>query len=221
MGKNATFTVETPTTILASAPSGGSAFNITMDKSNSKSLVRRTIIIPFNFESKLKPETRNLKPGNYISSQRLTHFLGETKIEHPLGWRRLNRFHTLGCHRDHLTLEFFIHTPGWQIVLQSRLVDLLGETVTVFAQIKVRSLDKLKGIFLIVADQAKRPLRRSGHFGDELGTVGNRRLGRSQAALDGTVDICAGSELFEPVVLGEKVLRDLQHRGVDGSGLQS
>src|SRR4249920_2073243 len=100
------------------------------------------------------------------SSQRLTHLLGETKIEDPLRRHRLWRFDALGGHRNHLALEFFVYAPGWQIVLQSRVVYLLGETVTVLAQIEVRSLDKLKGIFLVVADQAQRSLRRSDHFGD-------------------------------------------------------
>src|SRR5215831_7474355 len=217
MGKNATFTVETPTTILASARSTSSALNITISKSNSQSVGRRIVVISLNVESNLKPDTRNL--ATIFLSQRLTDFLGETKIKHPLGWWRLGRFDTLGRHRDHLALKGFIYTPRWQIVLQSRLVNLLGETVTVFAQIKVRSLDKLKGILLIVADQAQRSLRRADHFGDELGPVGNRGPGRCQAALDGAIHICPGRELTKSLVLSEKVLRDLKHGGIDSSGL--
>ncbi len=46
------------------------------------------------------------------------------------------------------------------------------------------------------------------------------RFGRCQPALHGAVNIRAGGELAKTFVDGEKGLRDLQHGGVDGAGLQ-
>src|SRR5262249_61370363 len=119
MGKNATFTVETPTTILASARSTSSALNITISKSNSQSVGRRIVVISLNVESNLKPDTRNL--ATIFLSQRLTHFLGETKIENPFRRHRLRRFDLLGGHRDPFTLELFIHCSPEHTIQQSPL----------------------------------------------------------------------------------------------------
>ena len=74
--------------------------------------------------------------------------------------------------------------------------------------------------FLVVADQAQGSLGRANHFGDQLGSFVDGRLGRRQPALHGAVNVRAGGELAKSLVRGKKVLRDLKHRGVDGSGLQ-
>src|SRR5262249_56012469 len=118
---------------------------------------------------------------------------------------------------DCCAVEVGIECQRWEIVLHCCVVNPLGEPLALLDEIEVRSFDKLKGIFLIVADQPQRSLRREDHFGDEFGPVGNGRFRRGQPALDRTVNTCTGGELSESLIYSEKILRDLEHGGVDGA----
>src|SRR5262249_9378785 len=63
MGRNATFTVEMPTTILASACVYKNALKRTLNIIDNRSLLGRIVFILFDL--RVEPETPNLKPGNW------------------------------------------------------------------------------------------------------------------------------------------------------------
>src|SRR5215831_9489367 len=68
MGKNATFTVETPTTILASARTHKTAPKRTLSIIDNQALLARIVfILIFELNQKPKPETRKLDPHRNVS----------------------------------------------------------------------------------------------------------------------------------------------------------
>ena len=85
----------------------------------------------------------------------------------------------------------------------------------------MRPLHPREYVLLVGLNEANRARRCADRFNDKFWAVGDGSLGRRQTAHDSPVDVRAGSELAKPLIDGEKFLRDLEHRGVNGPGFQS
>ncbi len=100
------------------------------------------------------------------------------------------------------------------------VVNPLGVFVPVFAHVEIGAFDKFDRELLIVADEAQRFLGCAYDSRDHFGTLGDDSLRRGEASLNGAVNVGARGDLSIAFVLGDEVLRHLQHGRVDGARLQ-